>query len=172
MNLHTKRLLVSWQGNRMGWPRPKNFPLLLQWDKRPYQMLDCMTERRQTGTEKVLQWHLPKFWTTFTVLIYASRWRGRRMKMIPISGAVNETRVLQWLHECPAWVITAPRVMSYSTQGDVFNILSKPWCPCQSPGLCTVLPSSSDLHLPCRVEEMAIPVENWRSNSPTDEACC
>jgi len=78
----------------MGWPRPKNFPLFQQRDKRPYQMLDCMTERRQVGTPKVLKWHLPIFQTISTVLIYASRWRGRRTERTPISNAVNETRAM------------------------------------------------------------------------------
>lgn len=109
------------------------------------------------------KWHLLIFWTIFSVLIYAIKWKGHRMKMIPISNAVNETHatVAMWMSNS-GWS---------QHRSDVFNILPKPQSPCQFPKvLCIVLLLSPDLPPPCGAEEMAIPAENWKSNSPTNQS--
>lgn len=148
----------------MGWPCPKNFPLSQQQDKRPYQMLGCMTERRQTGTEKVLKWHLSIFWSIFTVLIYASRWIGHRLKIIPISSAVNEIHVPRWL--ClgdPAWLITARRWCLQHT------IKTPKPLPVPRPfySSAPISRSPSTMHSGGHGH----PSKTWKSSSTTDQDC-
>lgn len=116
----------------MYWPCTKNFPLSQMRDKRTCQMLDCMTQKRQAGTEKVLKWCLPMFWTSFTVLIpcqQIERTQNGTDADLQCGGWDSCAMVAVWISSFP----------DHSTWPEVFKILSKSQGPWQFSSLCTFL---------------------------------